>query len=107
VGTLSGTKIFVRPNRYVAGRANIIVYNWGRQSYVTVNVSNVLPLNAPYEVRNAADFFGKPVASGIYHGRPLLLPAYGLKVSVPNGKMLTPPPTGPLFNVFVLVPRPQ
>jgi hypothetical protein len=104
VGTLTGTKIFIRPNRYAAGRANIIVYNWSRQRFVSVDVSQVLPLSASYEVRNAQDFFGKPVASGIYNGQPLLLPMYGLRVSAPNGRMVTPPPTGPVFNVFVLLP---
>jgi len=28
----------------------------------------------------------------------------GLKVAVPNGPLLTPPPTGPAFNVFILLP---
>jgi hypothetical protein len=106
VGTLAGTQLFVRPNRFVPSRANIIVYNWGRQSTVSVDVSKVLPLNTSYEVRNAENILTKPVASGIYLGKPLVLPMYGLKVSVPNGRMLTPPPTGPLLNVFVLLPRP-
>jgi hypothetical protein len=105
VRTLSGTKIFVRPNRYVAGRANIIGYNWSRQGFISVDVSQILPLNASYEVRNAQDFFGEPVASGIYSGQPLLLPMHGLRVSPPNGRMVTPRPTGPVFNVFVLIPR--
>jgi hypothetical protein len=101
---LSGTKIFIRPNWYVAGRANIIVYNWDNLPNVSVDVSSVLSPGEPYEVRNAADFFAPPILSGVFSGAPLVLPMTGLTVAVPNGPMMTPLPTGPAFNVFVLQP---
>jgi len=102
---LSGTKVFVRPNRYEAGRANIIVYNWDQSNSVPVDVSSVLASNAAYEVRNAQDFFTPPVLSGFFDGQPLVLPMTGLPVAAPNGPLLTPRPTGPTFNVFILLPR--
>jgi len=105
VGNLSGTKIFIRTNRYEPGRANIIVYNWDNSNSVPVDVSSVLAPYAAYQVRNAQDFFAPPVLSGVFDGNPLNLPMTGLTVAVPNGPMLTPPPTGPTFNVFVLMPR--
>lgn len=105
VWTTIGTKIFMRTNRYEAGRANIIVYNWDNLSNVAVDVSSVLVPGEPYEVRNAEDFFAPPVLSGVFDGQPLNLPMTGLSVAVPNGPMLTPPPTSPAFNVFVLLPR--
>ena len=101
----SGTKVYVRPNRYEAGRANIIVYNWDNLNGVAVDVSSAMAMGAAYEVRNAQDFFAPPVLSGIFDGQPLLLPMTGLTVAVPNGPLLTPPPTGPTFNVFTLLPR--
>jgi hypothetical protein len=105
MNSLTGTQVFVRTNRYDAGRANIIVYNWDNQANVSVDVSSFLPTGTPYEVRNAQDFFAPPVLSGVYGGQPLSLPMNGLTVAVPNGLMITPPPTGPTFNVFVLLPR--
>jgi hypothetical protein len=105
VGGLSGTRVFVRPNRYEAGRANIIVYNWDNLGSVTVEVSPVLAPGAPYEVRNAQDFFAPPVLGSVFDGNPLLLPMTGLTVAAPTGPLLTPPPTGPTFNVFILLPR--
>lgn len=102
---LSGMKAFVRPNRYETGRANIIVYNWDNLSYMSVDVSSAMATNAAYEVRNAEDFFAPPVLSGVYDGLPLALPMTGLTMAVPNGPLLTPPPTGPTFNVFILLPR--
>jgi len=102
--SLTGTKVFVRPNLYEAGRANIIAYNWGNLSTVPADVSAVLPVGTMYEVRNAQDFFAAPVLSGTFDGQPLQLPMMGLTVAPPVGGMLTPPPTGPTFNVFVLLP---
>ncbi len=105
ITNLSGTKVFVRPNRYESGRANIVVYNWDRLGHVAVDVSSVLTPGAVYEVRNAQDFFGEPVLSGVFDGQPLNLPMTGLTVAAPTGPLLTPPATGPNFNVFVLLPR--
>ena len=39
-----------------------------------------------------------------FDGQPLELPMTGT-VAAPNGPLLTPPPTGPTFNAFVLLPR--
>ena len=105
IGGLHGVKVFVRSNRFQPGRANIIVYNWTKLGFASVDVSQVLPRNAAYEIRDAQNFYGSPVASGVYRGQPLILPMNGLRPAPPNGPMLMPPPTGPSFNVFVLLPR--
>ena len=34
----TGARVFVRPNQYEAGRANIAVYNWDRQSAIDVDL---------------------------------------------------------------------
>jgi len=104
-GKLTGTKVFVRTNRYEAGRANIVVYNWDNINSVTVDVNSVLAPGAAYEIRNAQDFFAAPVLSGVFDGQPLELPMTGLTAAAPNGPLLTAPPTGPTFNLFVLLPR--
>ena len=110
-GTLRGTRVFVRPNSWEDGRANIIVYNWDKLDNVTVDVSSVVRVGSSFEVRNAQDFFAAPVLSGVFAGQPLQLPMTNLTVAVPNGPvspigpLFTPPPTGPTFNVFVLLRR--
>jgi len=103
-GNLRGTAVFVRPNRYELGRAHIAVYNWDNRSTVPVDVASVLKTGTRYEVRNAQDFFAPPVLSGTFNGQPLVLPMRGLTVAKPNGPLEAPPPTGPTFNVFVLLP---
>jgi len=109
-GTYAGSapmenKIFVRPNQYEAGRANIIVYNWAQQSAVSVDVSGILKRGDRYVVQNAEDFYGPPIASGIYKGQPLELPMASITPPSPVGVVTAQPApvTGPTFNVFVLM----
>jgi hypothetical protein len=97
------TKVFVRPNRYEPGRANLVVYNWARQDTVSVDVSAVLRSGDHYEVRNVQALFGSPVASGVYQGKAVGIPMTGVAPPAPIGRVLRQPPrTGPAFDVFIL-----
>jgi hypothetical protein len=98
-------KVFVRPNAYEPGRANITVYNWPHQSTVDVDLSGAAYVGGAYEIRNAQDFYGTPVASGIFDGSLVTLPLSGLTVASPVG-WPAPSVTGPEFNVFVLLSLP-
>ena len=101
----TGGKIVVRPNQYEPGRANIIVYNWAQQSTVSVDVSVILNMGERYVVQNSQDFYGPPVAGGVYTGRPLQLPMVSITPPSPVGVVTAQPApvTGPTFNVFVLM----
>jgi hypothetical protein len=107
--SLHGTTIFLRRNLYERGRANLIVYNWDRLPSISVDVSSVLPRNRPFELRNAQDFLAPPVLSGTFTGQNLEVPMTNLTVARVNtpagGALVTPPATGPVFNVFVLLPQ--
>lgn len=100
-----GTRIFIRPNHYEAGRAHIVVYNWDLADTIEADVSSVLNNGDVYQVRNAQNYFASPVASGIYHGNLLTLPMTGLEPAQPIGSGLIESSeyTGPEFNVFVLI----
>src|SRR5207247_5023123 len=101
----TGVKIVVRPNTYEPGRANIIVYNWAQQSTVSVDVSGILDMGDRYVVQNVQDFYGTPVAGGVYTGQPLQLPMVSVTPPIPLGATTAQPApvTGPTFNVFVLM----
>ena len=101
----SGMKVFVRPSAYEPGRANITVYNWPHQSTVGVDLNGAAYMGGAYEIRNAQDFYGAPVASGIFDGSLVTLPLSGLTVASPVG-WAAPSVTGPEFNVFVLLSLP-
>lgn len=100
-----GTTTFVRPNRFERGRANIVIYNWDRWRHVTVDVSAAgLPDGARFEIRDAQNFFGDPVLTGVYSRRPVTMPMRGLSVAPPVEGVGAPPHTAPEFGVFVLMP---
>jgi hypothetical protein len=104
IQNMTGTQVFVRTNRYEQGRAHIVVYNWDNLSQVAVDVGTFLQQGMGYEVRNAQDYSAPPVLEGTFGGERLVLPMLGLTVAQPNGPLLAPPPTGPTFNLFVIVP---
>jgi hypothetical protein len=109
-GTMFPTnvQVFVRANAYESNRANIVVFNWATNDNVSVDVSGVLSLGTAYNVRNAANYFEEPVISGVYSGGTISLPMTNLSVVLPIGIPFTiPKPTGPQFNVFVLLPKPN
>lgn len=107
-----GVKTFIRPNRYEAGRANITVYNWDLRESVAVDVSSVLSVGGSYEVRDAQNYFGEPVARGSYDGTPIQLPMNLTGIAQPVGNVeRAPSHTSSEFGVFVLrlvnPPRPR
>ena len=106
-GGYGGVDVYLRPNKYEPGRANLIVYNWAKQATVPVRVSSVLPRGTSYEVRNVQDFYAPPVLTGIYTGEDLVLPMTGLTVAKPIGPFTAAAPIGPEFNAFVLIPLPS
>jgi hypothetical protein len=96
------SRVFVRPNAYEPGRANIVVYNWAQAASAVVDVSNVLTPGDRYEVRNVENYFGTPVASGTYTGGAIQVPMAPVARPAPiaGGSF---PATGPTFGVFVLL----
>lgn len=99
----SGAKVILRPNQYEPGRAHIAIYNWDLAASVAVDVSSVLSPGTVYELRNAQDFWAEPVLAGTYTGDPLMVPMQALPAAAPIGWPVSPTPTGPEFNVFVLL----
>jgi len=100
----TGTSVFVLPNKYETGRANITIYNWGMENTVAVDVSNVLSVGQSYVIRNAQDFFAAPVATGTYAGGLLTIPMSGLTAAQPQGTVPNPVlPSAPQFGAFVLL----
>jgi hypothetical protein len=99
------TQVVVRANKYEAGRALVVVYNWSQQSTVSVNLASVVASGQRYEVRNVQDMYGQPVASGTYSGGSITLPMTGVAPPARLGRTTpNPPRTGPNFDTFVVVP---
>jgi len=107
VGLPTTTKVVVRPNAYEPGRANVVVYNWGQDGSVSLDLSGMVPAGATYEIRNVQDFFGSPVTTGTYGGGSVTLPIRGVQPPLPIGmSSARSPSTGTVFNAYVVTIRP-
>jgi len=69
--------ISVKPNIYEVGRANITVLNFSGSKDVAVDLSSVLKSGDSFTVVSAKDFYGNPVASGVYSGSQVSIPVSG------------------------------
>ncbi|HWS87556.1 MAG TPA: right-handed parallel beta-helix repeat-containing protein [Pyrinomonadaceae bacterium] len=96
-------RVFVRPNRYEAGRAHIVVFNRGARERVEVDLGGLLAKGQGFEIRDAQNFRGAPVSRGVYNGGPISLPLQPGEVARPAGRVeRAPTHTAPEFAVFVL-----
>jgi len=97
------THVVIRPSEHARGRAHVIVYNWGGDKDVEVDLAKVLEVGAEYVVLNAQDPFGEPVLNDVFDGKPVRIPTAGRQAAPPvGGSPSKPPVTGPLFNVFLV-----
>ena len=104
-GKPTGQVVFVRPNQYEPGRANVVVYNWNHAGSASVDLSNVLNPGDGYVIRNAQQFFGPAVATGTYGGGSVVLPLSSVQPTAPlAGWPAGAPSTGTDFQVFVVLP---
>lgn len=97
-----GNAVYVRPNLYELGRANVTIYNATLASSVAVDLSGVLSVGQAFTIVNAQDFYGTPVVSGTYAGGTVNIPMAGVTPPTPVGRGHAGPATGPRFQVFVV-----
>jgi hypothetical protein len=107
VGRPTGSRVFVRPNRYEQGRANITIYNWAGDAMVPVDLSKAaLASGDQFEIRDAQNYFGAPAVSGSYTGAPVYVPMTGLSRTLPVGTLpFVPAHTSSEFGAFVLLKK--
>lgn len=99
-----GVNVFVRPNQYEAGRANIIIYNWDGKSSVDADVSAVLKSGDSYRLQDAQNFYGPSVVQGTYYGGTINIPTAGGSIaSMVGNPPIVPQHTSSEFGVYVLL----
>jgi hypothetical protein len=98
-------KVWVRPNAYERGRANVVVANMGQASSATVDLTGIgLAAGQAWEVRNALNYYAAPVTTGTGPGM-VTLPLTGLPKAPITGSAPKQPGATPRFAAFVVVPR--
>jgi hypothetical protein len=96
-------RVIVRANPYEAGRAHVVVYNWGQNAFAVADLTGVLAAGDRYELRNVQALFGPPVLSGTYNGSGLVIPMTGVPPPLAEGFSTSRAPrTGPDFDVFLV-----
>ncbi len=101
------TKAVVLPNKYEAGRAFVVIYNFASLAAVDVDLSGVLSAGSRFQIRNVQDVFGTPVDTGTYSGGTIAIPMAGVQPPLPIGRATVQPPrTGPSFDVFLVTTAP-
>jgi len=99
----AGTQTLVRPSKYEPGRAHVAIYNWDGQGTVMVDVSKALTPGTAYEIVDAQDPLGAPIATGTYTGASIPFPMTSTKVAVPIGNVGNQPVhTSIEFGAFIL-----
>ena len=103
----SGSHIFVYAYDWDSKRANIIIYNFGSASSISITNSVLsgagvtLANGSSYELRNAENYYGD-IITGTYNGSSISVPMTGRTRATPVGGISTPPTAFPKFGVFVL-----
>jgi hypothetical protein len=69
---------------------------------VAVDVSTVLSRGDEYRIQDVQDYYGTPVATGIYDGAPIVIGMMRATVSTPVGN-INVTHTPPNFGAFVLL----
>ncbi len=82
----TGTRVFVRPNEYEAGRAHVAVFNWELRDQVAVDLSAVLRLGQAFQIRDLQNPLGPPVVTGAFAGRAISIPLNLTAVATPVGE---------------------
>ncbi len=102
--------VIVRPNAYSQGSANIIIYSPSGATTASVNLSGAgLANGQSFTIRNAFNYFGPEVASGVFNASSpvlnLTLAGAAATVARPIGMTTTPATSCP--NLCVLVVKPN
>ena len=92
-GRPQGTWVYVRPNKYEAGRGHVAVYNWDGKKSIEADLGPILKPGSGYAVYNVQCLYAKPVAAGSFDGKPVVLPMLASASS-------------PQFDAFLVVPMP-
>lgn len=66
--------VLLRPNRYDPRRALLVMASWPAANTVSADLSAFLKAGEAYRVLAPFDFHGKPLAEGVYDGKPVTLP---------------------------------
>jgi hypothetical protein len=103
-GAPTELRVIVRPNPHEPGRAHIAVLNPQLLPEVEVDLSGVLAIGQRFRIASVKDYYGHPLANGVYQGGALRIPMKAVAAPPPVGLSdATLPVTEPAFAAFVVL----
>lgn len=108
-GTIQPDSVHIIPNEYEIGRANIAIYAPSGATSINVDLATTgLTDNQEYTIKNAFDWYGADVATGVYDAGSttisVTLNTAANDVATPTGNGFTPATTAPEFIALIVVP---
>jgi hypothetical protein len=106
----SETYFVLQKNQYEDGRGHLVVYNWGKESSISVNLTGIVEIGSDYEIFDVSNLSGGPVASGKFNGGKVAVSMELDKVEFPFGNMPDNTKfihTAPDFAVFLIKSIPK
>jgi hypothetical protein len=100
-----GQRVIVRDNDYDPSRAELVLYDWGETGSVAVDLGDVVPVGAAFEVYSVFDLWGAPVIESVYQGGTVDVPLGSRPAPEPQGLQGTivgDEDPGAHFGVFVV-----
>src|SRR6185312_5170798 len=100
-----GTKTFLEPSSYVAGRGHLLVHNPTSAATVAVDISSVVTLGHNYAVYDVYDLWGTPILTGTYPGGTVSVPMSGTGKTPPAvvSGGFTPTNAHPVIGAYVVL----
>ncbi len=98
-----GVEYFLLPNKYEAGRAHLVVYNWGDADEVGIDISqlNIQPGDR-YQLINVTDFYHDIITDVCPEGKQIVVPMTGHTTAIPIGAEGPAVSQFPRFGAFVI-----
>jgi hypothetical protein len=70
-------QVLVQPYRLDPNRANVVIFNGDGRTHIAVDPAPLLRPGRAFRMMDPRDFYGKPVLTGTYEGRPIEMPIRG------------------------------
>lgn len=92
-GRPTGTRVFVRANRYESGRAHVAVFNWDGNASIEVDLKNSgLKRGQKFQIRNVLNLYNQPIVESTYNEKPIAIPMMKSAIA-------------PDFDAFLVIPE--
>ncbi|CAI6150649.1 MAG: hypothetical protein SPLUMA2_SPLUMAMAG2_00569 [uncultured Sulfurimonas sp.] len=70
-------------NKYDAGRARVVIYNYDNENNVSVDLRSVLKVPEAYRIHSSFGLFNNPLVTGLYDGSDVIIPMD--EIELPQG----------------------